>query len=175
MFSSVGWSCQCCQPFPLWCALQSPGHSWACASLSPVCLCRGGTELRAALQMWSCQCWVGGKDHTPPPSGTTPPNAAQDITVPHWVHCWPVFTLVPSGTPRLSCFPAGQCPEFLVGLSQGFPLPCVKCVRVLSAPLCSLSGSPGMTWWPSGTSASPPSLCYQPTCWDCTWPHHPDH
>lgn len=60
MFSSVGWSCQCCQPFPLWCALQSPGHSWACASLSPVCLCRGGTELRAALQMWSCQCWVGG-------------------------------------------------------------------------------------------------------------------
>lgn len=155
IFSSVGWMLPVLSAFPpLTCSAEP-------RSLSPVCLCRDGAELDAALQVCSCQCWVEGKNHLPPPPGTTPPNAAQDIWVPQGVHCWPMFTLMSSRTPRSGLWCWCHCSVFLVllGLSQltcqASHCPVLNCVRVLPARLCCLSGSPGLISPPSGTSASP--------------------
>lgn len=130
IFSSVGWMLPVLSAFPPVICAAEP---W---SLSPVCLCRGGPELDAALQMCSCRCWVEGKDHLLLPPGATAPNAVQAITVHHGVHCLPLFMLVSVG---LQVWPVELVPSRSV---PNGPDMFSELVSSRSLPMCGASHFP---------------------------------
>lgn len=158
-------------------------------SLSPCDLCCRALLPFSSMSVWG---WPRAGCSTP---GVLPPELSREegsSPSSSWRHskCSPGHLCPPLGA-LLACvhfgvpscglwswFPAGPCPAFLVhfGVTCGAShLAVLNCVSVLSAHLCSLSGSPGMTSRPSGASASPPSLCHQQTYWDHTWPCYPDN